>query len=86
MNRYQIRAQQEGVQARSIRDRQNLPPNTIATMVGRDPVTGDRLMIAPDGGDLRQRWISTSDPDAIPPVVIASSTIGLPGFSTQIPS
>lgn len=85
MNIYQIRAQQEATQIRSIRQRRDLPVNTIATMVERDPVTGDRIMEAPDGGELRQRWISNSDPNEIPPVAIASSTIGLPGFASQRP-
>lgn len=85
MNRYQIRAQQESLQVGSIRSRRDAPLNTIATYVGRDPVTGDRLLTAPDGGDMRQRWISNSDPDAIPPVAIPSTTIGLPGFSSQKP-
>lgn len=85
MNRYQIRAQQESGQTRSIEQRRDLPVNTIATMIGRDPQTGDRLMTSPDGGELRQRWISNADPAEIPPVAIASSTIGLPGFSSQRP-
>jgi hypothetical protein len=84
-SRYQIRTQQEAVQIGSIRSRRDLPVNTIATMVGRDPVTGDRILESPDGGEMRQRWISNSDPDSIPPVAIASSTIGLPGFSSQKP-
>ena len=85
MDRYQIRVLQESLQVSAIRSRRDVPLNTIATMDGRDPVTGDRLLKSPDGGDMRQRWISNSDPDAIPPVAIPSSTIGLPGFSSQKP-
>ena len=85
MDRYQIRVLQESLQVNAIRSRRDVPPNTIATMVGRDTVTGDRLLKSPDGGDMRQRWISNSDPDTIPPVAIPSSTIGLPGFSSQKP-
>ena len=85
MDRYQIRVLQESLQVSAIRSRRDVPLNTIATMVGRDPVTGDRLLKSPDGGDMRQRWISNSDPDEIPPVAIPSNTIGLPGFSSQKP-
>lgn len=85
VDRYQIRALQESLQVNAIRSRRDVPLNTIATMVGRDDVTGDRLLLSPDGGDMRQRWISNSAPDEIPPVAIPSSTIGLPGFSSQKP-
>ena len=85
MDRYQIRVLQESLQVSAIRSRRDVPLNTIATMIGRDTVTGDRLLASPDGGDMRQRWISNSDPDVIPPVAIPSSTIGLPGFSSQKP-
>jgi len=86
MNLETSRLMQLGQQAQSIKQQRDLPPNAIATYIDRDPVTGNRRLTLPDGGTVTQRWISNSQPEALPPVTIASSSAALPGFSSQKPS
>jgi hypothetical protein len=55
----------------------------VATYAGRDPVRGDRLMVRPDGGKARVKWIATTAPQATPPLVNLISEIGLKGYAGQ---
>ena len=86
MNLEYSRLKQLGQQAHAIKKQRDLPPNAIATYIDRDPVTGNRLLSLPDGGIVTQRWITTSQPESLPPVTIGSSSPALPGFSSQKPA
>jgi hypothetical protein len=62
------------------------PLNQVATYQGQDPETGDRILALPDGGEIRQDYITTSEPEPIPIVTIPTQTPGLSGFTTQKPA
>jgi hypothetical protein len=79
-----IRLGQLQAQGKAIRSRRARLP-ALATYQSRDPITGDRVMRLPDGGVTRQSWISNTTPSAIPPLTVVTSTIGLPGYSSQKP-
>lgn len=86
MNLEHARLKQMGQQSRAIKKQRDLPPNEIATYIDRDPETGDRQLMLPDGGTAIQRWITNSQPEDLPPVTIGSGSAALPGFSSQRPS
>jgi hypothetical protein len=60
-----------------------LPLNQVATYQGRDAETGDRILTLPDGGEIRQAYISNSEPESIPTVTIPTQVPGLSGFTGQ---
>lgn len=80
-----IRVTQQQSQVKAIGDRKSCCAGQLGGYSGRDAVTGDRLFNMPDGGQIRQNWITNSNPAAIPPLTIPSATIGLPGYSSQKP-
>lgn len=80
-----IRVTQQQAQGKAITDRKSCCAGQLGGYVDRDGLTGDRLFKMPDGGQIRQNWISNSIPNAIPPLTIPSGTIGLPGYSSQKP-
>ena len=86
MNLESSRLKQMGQQARSIKIQRDLPENAIASYIDRDPETGNRQLMMPDGGIVTQRWITNSQPEDLPPVTIGSGSAALPGFSSQRPS
>lgn len=81
----QIRLQQQQQQLNAIRQRQR-SATTIAEYKSRDPLTGDRLLQSPDGSIIRAAWLANSNPQAIPPLIMPSRTIGQSGYASQIPS
>jgi hypothetical protein len=83
INTYRVTQQQAQVQ--TIGNRKSCCAGQLATYTDRDPTTGDRRLMMPDGGMIRQNWITNSAPKAIPPLTIPSQTIGLNGYSSQKP-
>jgi hypothetical protein len=77
----QIRYQQQYLQ---INSRVKLGAGTVATYLARDPITGQRLIQAADGGLQTAQYISNSVPNSVL-AVSRSSTIGLPGYISQKP-
>jgi hypothetical protein len=80
-----IRVTQQQAQGKAITDRHSCCDGQLGAYSDRDALTGDRLFTMPDGGQIRQNWISNSKPAALPPLTIPSGTIGLPGYSSQKP-
>lgn len=80
-----IRVTQQQSQAKTIGDRKSCCAGQLGSYGSRDSLTGDRFFDMPDGGKIRQNWISNSIPSAIPPLTIPSATIGLTGYSSQKP-
>ena len=77
-----LRVKQQQMQVKAIRkDGKALP---VATYSDRDPTTGNRKMIAADGGEISLEWIARSTPKATPPLVAPSTTIGIPGYADQL--
>lgn len=80
------RASQQEQQVRAILRQRESPPGIVATRPKRSDVDGSFTLTVGDGGTIRQGYISSSTPANIPPVVVPSRTIGLPGYFTQRPS
>lgn len=76
-----IRIKQQQQQIKAIATDKCSPK--VASYKERDPVTGDRKLITGDGGEISTEWISPSNPLAIPPLVVPSATLGLPGYAGQ---
>lgn len=62
-----IRAQQQAIQVSEVRKLSGTP--TAVTYVGRDPVSGDRLLSAADGGIVKAKYLSYTEPVASPLLV-----------------
>lgn len=76
-----LRIRQQQQQAKAIAPDRCSPK--VATYKERDPVTGDRTLIRGDGSIVVANWIAPSNPLAIPPLVVPSGTLGLPGYAGQ---
>ncbi len=73
----QIRARQAYQQAQNIQQiRANLP---LATYQSRDAQFGDRILLAPDGGQIRATYLSTNQPTQL--YNVPPGAIGIPGFA-----
>lgn len=80
------RIEQQQQQVSAILAQRIQPSAIVASAPTRDPADGTYLLTAGDGGTIRQQYISSSAPASVPPAIIPSSTIGLPGYFTQVPA
>lgn len=55
----------------------------IGAYIGRDTITGDRLIQSADGGMVRLKYLSDSQPLAVP-TVQKPNKIGLTGYMDQL--
>jgi hypothetical protein len=73
----QIRYYQSQKQSRELAGLLTAQP--IATYQDRDPTTGQRRLLLADGSIVEAKYLSDSEPSAVPQY-LPSSSIGTPGF------
>jgi hypothetical protein len=80
INLNQIRNQQVSIQVATIRPSANQPQ--AVTYLGRDQVSGLRILQSADGGIIKANYLSANEPQAHP-VVVSNGSIGVPGTITS---
>lgn len=81
----QARAYQQQQQVQAIDQQRSQPVAIVATNPIRDPVDGRYRLAGNDGSVIAASYISNSQIQQTPTVVVPSRTIGLPGYTTQRP-
>jgi hypothetical protein len=75
-----LRNYQMQVQVATIRPATNQPQ--AVTYLGRDQVSGLRILQSADGGIIKANYLSANEPQAHP-VVVSNGSIGVPGTITS---
>jgi hypothetical protein len=76
MNINEIRYGQQRQQSQSLKALNQLP---IVTYQGRDAATGQRKLLAADGGQVVANYLGTSEP-AVTPFYSPVNALGIPGY------